>query len=144
MSTKDAYAAPVITQLYANSGQTKDIFGQVGVANSAVMSMKELREHVTKYVDQNQLRWRNMVKLDPHLHKCVFGKGKEEIEEVTWDKVFGGVQAKTNPAYSIQFPGQHPHIRKVFFLSFFKYSYSYKQMGSRNKYSLKIIGQRIF
>ena len=27
-------------------------------------------------------RWRNMVKLDPHLHKCVFGKGKEEIEEV--------------------------------------------------------------
>ena len=66
-----------------------------------------------------------MVKLDPHLHKCVFGKGKEEIEEVTWDKVFGGVQAKTNPAYSIQFPGQHPHIRKVFFyhfLLFFKYS----------------------
>lgn len=56
MSTKDTYAAPVITQLYANSGQTKDIFGQVGVANSAVMSMKELREHVTKYVDQNQLR----------------------------------------------------------------------------------------
>ena len=54
-----------------------------------------------------------MVKLDPHLHKCVFGKGKEEIEEVTWDKVFGGVQSKTNPAYSIQFPGQHPHIRKV-------------------------------
>ena len=59
-----------------------------------------------------------MVKLDPHLHKCVFGKGKEEIEEVTWDKVFGGVQAKTNPAYSIQFPGQHPHIRKVFFIFF--------------------------
>ena len=88
-----------------------------------------------------------MVKLDPHLHKCVFGKGKEEIEEVTWDKVFGGVQAKTNPAYSIQFPGQHPHIRKVYFLSFFfifKYSYSYKQMGSWNKYSLEIIGQRIF
>ena len=94
-----------------------------------------------------------MVKLDPHLHKCVFGKGKEEIEEVTWDKVFGGVQAKTNPAYSIQFPGQHPHIRKVFFLSFFiifqifvrKYNwYSYKQMGSWNKYSVKIIGQRIF
>lgn len=112
MSTKDAYAAPVITQLYANSGQTKNIFNEVGVSNSAVMSMKELREHVTKYVDQNQLRWRNMVKLDPHLHKCVFGKGKEEIEEVTWDKVFGGVQAKTNPAYSIQFPGQHPHIRK--------------------------------
>jgi len=112
MSTKDAYAAPVITQLYANSGQTKDILSQVGVPNSAVLSMKELREHVTKYVDQNQLRWRNMVKLDPHLHKCVFGKGKEEIEEVTWDKVFGGVQSKTNPAYSIQFPGQHPHIRK--------------------------------
>ena len=87
-----------------------------------------------------------MVKLDPHLHKCVFGKGKEEIEEVTWDKVFGGVQAKTNPAYSIQFPGQHPHIRKVFFYHFFifKYSYSYKQMGSWNKYSLEIIGQRIF
>ena len=92
-----------------------------------------------------------MVKLDPHLHKCVFGKGKEEIEEVTWDKVFGGVQAKTNPAYSIQFPGQHPHIRKVFFSFFYfhmfvtKYnSYSYKQMGSRNKYSLEIIGQRIF
>ena len=133
MSTKDAYAAPVITQLYANSGQTKDILSQVGVPNSAVLSMKELREHVTKYVDQNQLRygtnkqqiiswsfrWRNMVKLDPHLHKCVFGKGKEEIEEVTWDKVFGGVQSKTNPAYSIQFPGQHPHIRKVFFIIFF-------------------------
>ena len=57
MSTKDAYAAPVITQLYANSGQTKDILSQVGVPNSAVMSMKELREHVTKYVDQNQLRY---------------------------------------------------------------------------------------
>ena len=92
-----------------------------------------------------------MVKLDPHLHKCVFGKGKEEIEEVTWDKVFGGVQAKTNPAYSIQFPGQHPHIRKVFFSFFYfhmfvtKYNwYSYKQMGSCNKYSLEIIGQRFF
>ena len=63
-----------------------------------------------------------MVKLDPHLHKCVFGKGKEEIEEVTWDKVFGGVQAKTNPAYSIQFPGQHPHIRKVSFIFFYYFS----------------------
>lgn len=112
MSTKDGYAAPIISQLYANSGQTKDILGQVGVPNSAIMTMKELRENITKYVDINQLRWRNMVKLDPHLHKCVFGKGKEEIEEVTWDKVFGGVQAKTNPAYSIQFPGQKPHIRK--------------------------------
>ena len=84
-----------------------------------------------------------MVKLDPHLHKCVFGKGKEEIEEVTWDKVFGGVQSKTNPAYSIQFPGQHPHIRKVrIFLSFFFYFWAnkvqrYKQMGSFNKYSMK-------
>ena len=80
-----------------------------------------------------------MVKLDPHLHKCVFGKGKEEIEEVTWDKVFGGVQSKTNPAYSIQFPGQHPHIRKVFFIILFlgEKVQRYKQMGSFNKYSMK-------
>ena len=56
--------------------------------------------------------------MDPHLHKCVFGRGKEEIEEVTWEKLYGGIQSKMNPAYSIEFPGQsRPHIKKVYIIS---------------------------
>ena len=78
-----------------------------------------------------------MVKLDPHLHKCVFGKGKEEIEEVTWDKVFGGVQSKTNPAYSIQFPGQHPHIRKVRIFYHFFY-FGRKKYSGINRWAVLI------
>ena len=88
----------------------------IGVPNSAVMSMKELREYVTKYVDVNELRISRgkMVRLDPVLHKCIYGKGNADIEECTWEKLYGGVQSKTNPAYSIQFPGQgQPHIKKV-------------------------------
>lgn len=55
-----------------------------------------------------------MVRLDPILHKCVYGKGNADIEECTWEKLYGGVQSKTNPAYSIQFPGQAtPHVKKV-------------------------------
>ena len=55
-----------------------------------------------------------MVRLDPILHKCVYGKGSADIEECTWEKLYGGVQSKTNPAYSIQFPGQAtPHVKKV-------------------------------
>ena len=56
MSTKDNYAAPVLTQLYANSGNTRDLLSSVGVPNNAVMTMKELRDHVTRYVDANELR----------------------------------------------------------------------------------------
>ena len=56
MSTKEKYAAPVITQLYAVSGQTKDVLSQVGISSSAVMNMKEMRENIAKYVEINELR----------------------------------------------------------------------------------------
>merc|ERR1712106_323567 len=114
-STKDNYDAPVLTQLYANSGTTRDLFGSIGVANSAVMSMNEMRDYVTKYVEVNELKFGRgkLVRLDPLLHKIVYGKGNAEIEECTWEKLYGGVQSKTNPAYSIQFPGQSaPHVKK--------------------------------
>jgi len=46
------------------------------------------------------------VKMDPVLHQAVFGKGGADKEIASWDKVFGGVQAKMGSAYSVKFPGQ--------------------------------------
>ena len=44
--------------------------------------------------------------MDPVLHQAVFGKGGADKETASWDKVFGGVQSKMGPAYSVKFPGQ--------------------------------------
>lgn len=111
-SNKDSYSAPVITQLYAVSGQVSDMFVQAGCGRSAVLSMAEVRDFITKYVDTNQLRKGAQVAMDPLLHRAVYGKGNEEKEFAKWDKVFGAISAKMNPAYSIQFQGQSQCVIK--------------------------------
>ena len=107
-------SAPKITQLYAVSGQLNDLFSQAGCRKSAVLDMSDLRNYVKKYVEINELQFKNMVRLDPVLHHAVYGKGSEDKETATWDKIYGAITAKMNPAYSVQFAGQsHPVIKKV-------------------------------
>ena len=74
--------------------------------------MTEVRDFITKYVDANQLRKGAQVAMDPLLHRAVYGKGNEEKEFAKWDKVFGAISAKMNPAYSIQFEGQSQSVIK--------------------------------
>ena len=129
-SNKGAYNAPVITELYVVSNQLNELFSQAGCRRNAVLHGTEIRDYVTKYVTMNELKKGNFVKLDPHLHHAVYGKGNEEKETANWDKVFGAIQAKMSPAYSIQFPGQsQPIIKKVkltlnFLFILFLFSYS--------------------
>ena len=59
-----------------------------------------------QYIEANDLRGKKDVKMDPVLHQAVFGKGGADKETASWDKVFGGVQSKMGPAYSVKFPGQ--------------------------------------
>ena len=107
-------SAPKISQLYAVSGQLNDLFSQAGCRKSAVLDMSDLRNYVKKYVEINELQFKNMVRLDPVLHHAVYGKGSADKETATWDKIYGAITAKMNPAYSVQFAGQsHPVIKKV-------------------------------
>jgi len=93
----------------------QEIFVQAGCRRNAVLHVSDIREYVTKYVTDNELKFRSQVRLDPQLHRAVYGKGNEDKEMATWDKIFGAIQAKMSPAYSIQFAGQsQPIIKKVF------------------------------
>jgi len=105
-STKDDYSAPAVTQLYVVSGQVENLFTSVGCRRGAILTVQDIRKFVTMYIEANDLRGKKDVKMDPVLHQAVFGKGGADKEIASWDKVFGGVQAKMGSAYSVKFPGQ--------------------------------------
>ena len=63
-SNKNSYSAPTISTLYCPSGHVSALFQQAGCPRSAVLDMKDLRHYVTKYVNENELRYRTEVRLD--------------------------------------------------------------------------------
>ena len=87
-------SAPKISQLYAVSGQLNDLFSQAGCRKSAVLDMSDLRNYVKKYVEINELQFKNMVRLDPVLHHAVYGKGSEDKETATWIKFMAQLRQK--------------------------------------------------
>jgi len=105
-STKEDYSAPAVTQLYVVSGQVENLFTSVGCRRGAILTVQDIRKFVTMYIEANDLRGKKDVKMDPVLHQAVFGKGGADKDIASWDKVFGGVQAKMGSAYSVKFPGQ--------------------------------------
>jgi len=105
------YEPPQITELRMVNATVSKLFSLVGVAKGDGLLTGEVREHLVKYIKDNELQHTDnkaMVRLDPILAEIVLRKGENNVLDMKWDEINSRLINKMGDGYALIFPGYKP------------------------------------
>jgi len=105
------YEPPQITELRMVNANVSKLFSLVGVAKGDGLLTGEVREHLVKYIKDNELQHaenKALVRLDPILAEIVLKKGENNVLDMKWDEINSRLINKMGDGYALIFPGYKP------------------------------------
>nr|pir hypothetical protein C25H3.4 - Caenorhabditis elegans [Caenorhabditis elegans] len=104
---KAKFDAPVIAEYFAITEPTLKLFP--GCSKGDLLTVKQIKEFVTKYVNENKLAAGGSVRLDP----IIFSVTKIQTDTTPWANLMKEIHSRMTATWHIRWPDGREIVRKV-------------------------------
>ncbi|XP_033737370.1 eukaryotic translation initiation factor 2D-like isoform X2 [Pecten maximus] len=111
----ESFQTPTITEMFSIPSALVHLVKPYGYSKGSTLTGQEMRNVITDYVRDNNLQDQNdkrQIQLDPHLADIVLSKGEGNTIYMSWEDVKSRVLSKTQPAFSVTYPGKPAVVSK--------------------------------